>query len=58
MMAIDNCDWHFSYGLVRPFEVDPNGDVHAPEGPGIGAEIDWDLVNSSVTAASSQAQAP
>jgi L-alanine-DL-glutamate epimerase-like enolase superfamily enzyme len=63
-MAIDNCDWfevlafnragdhslaHFSYGLRTPFEVDPDGDVHAPAGPGIGADIDWDLINSAVT---------
>jgi L-alanine-DL-glutamate epimerase-like enolase superfamily enzyme len=63
-MAIDNCDWfevlafnragdhslaHLSYGLTRQFEVDANGDVHAPAGPGLGAAIDWDLINSSVT---------
>jgi L-alanine-DL-glutamate epimerase-like enolase superfamily enzyme len=64
MMAIDNCDWlevlafnrtgdhslaSFSYGLTEPFAADENGDVHAPAGPGI-AEIDWDLINSAVTA--------
>ncbi len=64
MIAIDNCDWlevlafnragdhslaHFSYGLIESFEVDRNGDVHAPTGPGLGAEIDWDLINSSVS---------
>jgi L-alanine-DL-glutamate epimerase-like enolase superfamily enzyme len=63
-MAIDNCDWlevlafnragdhslaHLSYGLTDQFEVDANGDVHAPAGPGLGAAIDWDLINSSVT---------
>ncbi|HEY1822381.1 MAG TPA: enolase C-terminal domain-like protein, partial [Trebonia sp.] len=65
MMAIDNCDWlevlafnrsgehslaHFGYGLEQPFEVDPNGDVHAPTGPGLGADVDWDLINSAVIA--------
>jgi L-alanine-DL-glutamate epimerase-like enolase superfamily enzyme len=64
VMAIDNCDWlevlafnrtgdhnlaHYSYGLTQPFEVDASGDVHAPAGPGIGADIDWDLINSAVT---------
>jgi L-alanine-DL-glutamate epimerase-like enolase superfamily enzyme len=65
MMAIDNCDWlevlafnragdhslaHFSYGLTEPFAVDANGDVHAPAGPGLGAGIDWELINSAVVA--------
>jgi L-alanine-DL-glutamate epimerase-like enolase superfamily enzyme len=65
MMAIDNCDWlevlafnrsgdhslaHFSYGLTEQFEVDPDGDVHAPTGPGLGTGVDWDLINSSVIA--------
>ncbi len=62
MMAIDNCDWfeviafnrsgdhtleHLGYGLTEPFEVDAEGYVHAPSGPGLGAEIDWDLINSA-----------
>lgn len=65
IMAIDNCDWfevlpfnrtgdhglgHMSYGLTEPFAVDANGYVHAPAGPGIGAGIDWDLINSAVVA--------
>ena len=29
------------------------GDVHAPAGPGLGAGIDWDLINSAVTAVAS-----
>ena len=65
MMAIDNCDWfevlafnragdhslgQLSYGLTEPFAVDAGGDVHAPAGPGLGAGIDWDLINSAVVA--------
>jgi len=65
MMAIDNCDWfevlafnragdyslgHMDYGLTDPFTVDAHGDVHVPAGPGLGAGIDWDLINSAVTA--------
>jgi hypothetical protein len=65
MMAIDNCDWlevlafnrsgerslaHFGYGLTEPFTVDPEGNVHAPITPGLGAQVDWDLINSSVVA--------
>jgi L-alanine-DL-glutamate epimerase-like enolase superfamily enzyme len=64
MMAIDNCEWlevlafnrtgdrsldHMGYGLTEPFRVDADGYVHAPTGPGLGAEIDWSLVNSSVS---------
>jgi L-alanine-DL-glutamate epimerase-like enolase superfamily enzyme len=65
MMAIDNCDWlevlafnrsgdhsldHFGYGLTEPFTVDAEGNVHAPTAPGLGADVDWDLINSSVVA--------
>ncbi len=64
MMAIDNCDWfevlafnksgehsldHLGYGLAEPFRVDAEGNVHAPTGPGLGAEIDWPLIKASVT---------
>jgi L-alanine-DL-glutamate epimerase-like enolase superfamily enzyme len=64
-MAIGNCDWfevlafnrpgdhsleHLSYGLAEPFCVDAAGNLHAPTGPGLGAEIDWALINSSVSA--------
>ena len=64
-MAIDNCDWfevlafnragehdlgQLGYGLTEPFAVDEDGDVHAPAGPGLGAGIDWDLINSAVVA--------
>ena len=64
-MAIDNCDWfevlafnragehglgQLEYGLTEPFAVDRDGDVHAPAGPGLGAGIDWDLINSAVVA--------
>ena len=52
IMAIANCDWFEvllpdavqKYGLVRDIEVDANGLVHSPEEPGLGYEIDWDLV--------------
>jgi len=51
-MAINNCDYYEvfpanganKYGLVTDIEVDSQGLVHAPEEPGLGFEIDWDLV--------------
>jgi L-alanine-DL-glutamate epimerase-like enolase superfamily enzyme len=50
-----------SFGPARPVPlgvlriqtdegIEGNGDVHAPAGPGVGAEIDWDLINSAVIA--------
>ncbi|MCZ6632728.1 MAG: mandelate racemase [bacterium] len=51
-MAIPNCDYYEvfpadganKYGLIEDIEIDENGMVYAPEGPGLGYEIDWDLV--------------
>jgi L-alanine-DL-glutamate epimerase-like enolase superfamily enzyme len=62
IMSIANCDWfeviafnragdhdleHLSYGLVEPLQIDPEGLIHAPSGPGLGVEIDWELINSA-----------
>lgn len=52
MMAVPNCEFYevfpstgaLKYGLVEDIEVDADGLVHAPSGPGLGFEIDWDLV--------------
>ena len=64
-MAVHNCEWleiltfnaagehslaNWNYGLATPLAVDTGGYVHAPAGPGLGAEIDWELINSSVAA--------
>ncbi len=51
-MAISNCDYYEvfpssganKFGLVEDIEVDDQGLVYAPEKPGLGYEIDWDLV--------------
>lgn len=63
MMATDNCEWfevlafnrsgdhsleHLSYGLTEPLSIDAEGLIHAPTGPGLGVEVDWDLINSAV----------
>jgi L-alanine-DL-glutamate epimerase-like enolase superfamily enzyme len=50
-LAIGNCelfevllpDASQKYGLVQDIEV-KQGMVHAPEGPGLGAAIDFDLI--------------
>ena len=51
-MAVNNCDYYEvfpcsganKFALVRDIEVDNQGLVYAPENPGLGYEIDWDLV--------------
>jgi L-alanine-DL-glutamate epimerase-like enolase superfamily enzyme len=51
-MAIKNCEYFEvllpdevnKYGLMRDIEIDRQGLVHAPAGPGLGAEIDFDLI--------------
>ncbi len=58
IMAIKNCEYFEvllpdsvqKHGLVRDIEVDANGMVHAPEGPGLGYEIDFDLIGKNKVA--------
>jgi L-alanine-DL-glutamate epimerase-like enolase superfamily enzyme len=55
--AIKNCDYlevlvpetRYEFGLKRYLEVDAEGNVHAPEGAGLGAEIDWDFIENHTT---------
>jgi L-alanine-DL-glutamate epimerase-like enolase superfamily enzyme len=35
------------YGIVNDIEVDSNGMVHAPNNPGLGMQIDFDLINKN-----------
>ncbi len=59
VMAMRNCEYyevivihppneydtaHFSYGLTSPIEIDRAGLAKAPTRPGLGYEIDWDLI--------------
>ena len=54
MMAVTNSDYYEvfpstganKYGLLEDVEVDSQGYVHAPRKPGLGHEIDWDLVRN------------
>ena len=56
-MAVNNCEYFEvllpeaaqKYGLIQDIEVDRQGLVHAPEKPGLGYEIDWDLVKNKRT---------
>lgn len=56
-MAVNNCayfevllpDSANKYGLVQDIEVDREGYVHAPTRPGLGYEIDWELVKGETT---------
>lgn len=56
-MAVNNCEYFEvllpaaaqKYGLVEDIEVDRQGLVHAPEKPGLGYEINWDLVKKKQT---------
>ena len=53
-MAVPNCEFYEvfpctganKFGLAEDIEVDDQGLVYAPTAPGLGYEIDWDLLNS------------
>lgn len=57
-LAIANCsyfevlqpDGAHKFGLLNDLEVDADGLLHAPTGPGIGAHIDFDLVKAKTIA--------
>ena len=57
-MAVPNCEFYEFfpctganvYGLVTDIEFAENGMAHAPTEPGLGYEIDWDLVKREHTA--------
>jgi L-alanine-DL-glutamate epimerase-like enolase superfamily enzyme len=62
VMAMPNCDWfevltfnragghtleHVNYGLAEPVHIDDEGFLHAPTGPGLGVDVDWELIDSA-----------
>jgi L-alanine-DL-glutamate epimerase-like enolase superfamily enzyme len=57
-MAIRNCEFFEvllpsaaqKYGLVEDIEIDAQGFVRAPTGPGLGAKMDFDLITRQKTA--------
>jgi L-alanine-DL-glutamate epimerase-like enolase superfamily enzyme len=38
------------HGLIQDIQVDAQGLVQAPTGPGLGYEIDWDLIKRNKVA--------
>ena len=58
IMGIKNCEYFEvllpdasqKYGVINEIEVDADGLVHAPMKPGIGAEIDFELIAAKKTA--------
>lgn len=51
-LATSSCPWvechqdMFRFGLKnRPLDVDADGLLHLPPGPGLGAELDWDWID-------------
>lgn len=54
--AIANCEFfelltpqeHFAFGLAEPLPVE-NGVARLPQGPGLGMEFDWDLIDNCTT---------
>lgn len=57
-LAIRNCEFFEvllpaaaqKYGLVEDLEVDRDGLARPPEGPGLGARVDFDLIERRKTA--------
>jgi len=64
-LAVPNCTWfevlvphvpgrydteYLNWGLAEPVTIDGEGLVHSPEGPGLGIDVDWDLIRSRTLA--------
>lgn len=53
--AIRNCEYFellvpeepFRFPMKDPYPIDKNGIAHVPRKPGIGVELDWDLIDRS-----------
>jgi L-alanine-DL-glutamate epimerase-like enolase superfamily enzyme len=52
-MATNSCPWvechqdMFRFGMKKPLlDVSPDGLIHLPEGPGLGADLDWDWIEN------------
>ncbi len=53
--SIKNCEYFellipeeaFRFPMKDPYPIDANGIAHVPQKPGIGVELDWDLIDRS-----------
>lgn len=51
-LASNSCPWvechqdMFRFGLKQPLlDISPEGLLHLPSGPGLGADLDWDWID-------------
>ena len=53
--AIKNCEYfeyfvpeeNYTLPMKGKLPIDEHGIIHVPQGPGVGAELDWDLIEKS-----------
>lgn len=58
ILASRNCEYFevphpketLDFGMKNAIEIDADGHVHAPTAPGLGFEIDWDVIENSTIA--------
>ena len=43
-------DGAHKYGMAKDLQIDKDGLMHAPAGPGLGGEIDFDLIKRKTEA--------
>jgi len=52
MLGVKGCSYfehpvpyeHFEYGCANPIRIEKDGCVSAPQGPGLGLDLDWDQI--------------
>jgi len=57
MLGVPGCSYfehpvpfeHFEYGCFNPIRIEPDGCVSAPDGPGLGLDIDWKQIESDAS---------
>ncbi|MEM7122761.1 MAG: mandelate racemase/muconate lactonizing enzyme family protein [Pseudomonadota bacterium] len=40
---------HYEYACANPIRIEADGCVSAPEGPGLGLDVDWDLIEAEAS---------
>jgi len=57
-LAARNCEYFevphpketLDFGMKTVIDIDAEGFVHAPAAPGLGYEVDWDVIDNSTIA--------